>query len=151
LPPDEQRFPSINADLPRGDHSPGVADAAIAMASGVSIRLHSMRRPEWAGSGRDVRRTRSAKTTHREIVMSQLLQIAGALAVLAGYVLAQLGRLSQWSYPYLLLNFAGSAILAVLALVDRQWGFLLLEGVWAIVSLRGLGIRLRGGEPAATH
>ncbi|HEU4393735.1 MAG TPA: hypothetical protein VFR04_08900 [Solirubrobacterales bacterium] len=44
---------------------------------------------------------------------------------------------------YLALNLVGSAILAVLAATSSQWGFLLLEGVWAIVSAWGLVARER--------
>jgi hypothetical protein len=44
---------------------------------------------------------------------------------------------------YLVLNFVGSLILAVLAWHERQWGFLLLESVWAIVSLWGLRLQMR--------
>lgn len=78
--------------------------------------------------------------------MSQLFQIIGALLVLAGFSLAQFRVLDQRSLTYLLLNLIGSAILAVLAFIGRQWGFLLLEGVWAIVSLWGIGARLRGTQ-----
>lgn len=74
--------------------------------------------------------------------MAQLLQIAGALLILAAFLLAQIGRLGQHSYAYLLLNACGSALLAVLAAAQRQWGFLLLEGAWALVSLWGIGRRL---------
>jgi hypothetical protein len=42
------------------------------------------------------------------------------------------------SLSYLVLNFVGSVILAVLAGLDRDLGFLLLETVWAIVSAWGL-------------
>ena len=70
--------------------------------------------------------------------MDQLLQIAGALMILTAFVAAQLGRVSQRGYVYLTLNMVGSAILAGLAYQDQQWGFLLLEGVWAVVSLAGI-------------
>ncbi len=75
--------------------------------------------------------------------MDQALQILGALLILAGFTLAQLGVLEPRSYPYLLLNLVGSLILAALAAIDRLWGFLLLEGVWALVSLGSLLGRLR--------
>ncbi|MGH3326238.1 MAG: CBU_0592 family membrane protein [Streptomycetales bacterium] len=70
--------------------------------------------------------------------MDQIVQVAGALLVLAGFVLAQLRVLDPASYPYLWLNFAGAGVLSVVALVDDDWGFLLLEGVWTLVSLGGL-------------
>ena len=66
--------------------------------------------------------------------MDQLLQIVGAIAILAAFALAQLRVLDQHARPYLVLNLAGSALLAVLAYAEEQWGFLLLEGVWAVVS-----------------
>ena len=68
----------------------------------------------------------------------QLVQILGALLILAGFVAGQVGLLRVDSLPYLWLNLAGSVILTVDAWRGRQWGFVLLEGVWAIVSAWGL-------------
>lgn len=79
--------------------------------------------------------------------MEQILQVTGAVLVLAGFALAQFGVLEQRSHIYLLLNLIGSAILAVLAGLTFQWGFLLLEGVWALVSLWSLGARLLWDRP----
>lgn len=72
--------------------------------------------------------------SYGKAIMGQLIQVLGSLLVLAGFALAQWGYLNQKSLPYLLLNTIGSAILAVNAVFGRQWGFLLLEGVWAVVS-----------------
>lgn len=66
--------------------------------------------------------------------MDQLVQIAGALLVLLGYVLGQAGKLDSSSRSYLLINLVGSALLAAVALLDGQWGFLVLNGTWAIIS-----------------
>ena len=95
-----------------------------------------------------MRRTRIAKTTLVVITMAQVLQMVGAVLILAAYVASQSGRLRPETVLYLALNFAGSGILAVLAAMEEQWGFLLLEGVWAVVSLLGLvrRVRVSGGE-----
>ena len=39
------------------------------------------------------------------------------------------------SPAYLWLNFLGALVLAIVAWHERQWGFLLLEGVWTLVSV----------------
>jgi hypothetical protein len=75
--------------------------------------------------------------------MDQLIQVVGALLILVAFAAAQFGAMDPHSRAYLVLNFVGSLILAVLAWEERQWGFLLLETVWAIVSLWGLRTWLR--------
>ena len=83
--------------------------------------------------------------------MDQLIQVAGALLILAAYAAAQLDYLDQHSRSYLSLNLVGAAILAVLAFVEEQWGFLLLETVWTLVSAWGLFQVVRGRQPKSAH
>jgi hypothetical protein len=78
--------------------------------------------------------------------VDQLVQIVGALLILAGFAAVQFERMRPDSRLYLTLNLVGSAILAVLAWHESQWGFLLLETVWAIVSAWGLATTLRKSQ-----
>jgi hypothetical protein len=70
--------------------------------------------------------------------MAQLVQITASLLILVAFALAQRGTLATASRAYLALNLAGSSVLAVQAAQQVQLGFLLLEGVWALISLWGL-------------
>jgi hypothetical protein len=83
--------------------------------------------------------------------LNQVVQVIGALLILSGFLLSQMDRLDPRSYPYLLVNLAGGVILTVLALQDQRWGFVLLEGVWSLVALLGIVMRLLGKEPTAGH
>jgi hypothetical protein len=70
--------------------------------------------------------------------MDHVVQIGGALLVLAAFALAQARTLTPQARSYLILNLIGASVLAVDADVERQWGFLLLEGVWAVIAAWGL-------------
>ncbi len=83
--------------------------------------------------------------------MDQLVQIVGAILILSAFTAAQLNRMDPHSRIYLVLNLVGSAVLAALAWHEQQWGFLLLEVVWAAVSFWGLVQVLRGQVPTARH
>ena len=83
--------------------------------------------------------------------MGQTVQFAGAILILVAFVLGQFRVLKLESHAYLWLNFLGSVVLTVDAWHGQQWGFVLLEGVWALVSLWSIGARLRGGPAASGH
>jgi len=78
-------------------------------------------------------------------MLEQIVQIAGSLLILAAFAAGQLGRLQPRSRRYLALNVVGSGVLALDAAIGAQWGFLLLEGVWALVSALSL-VAVLGGR-----
>ena len=81
-------------------------------------------------------------------MVSQVVQVVGALAILAAFAAAQARKLDVSSVSYLWLNFGGSFLLALDAWHEQQWGFLLLEGAWAVVSANGLIVRRRSASRA---
>ena len=81
--------------------------------------------------------------------MEQAVQIVGAVIILTAFVLAQQHRLANDSVTYLALNAVGAGILAVVAVLDGDLGFMLLEGTWAIVSTVGLARCVRPAKGPA--
>ena len=76
--------------------------------------------------------------------MLQLISVLGALAILGAYAASQFGFADTSKLSYQVANFLGSAVLTVVAVIDWQLGFILLEGAWALVSLWGIATILRG-------
>jgi hypothetical protein len=68
----------------------------------------------------------------------QIVQIVGALLILVAFTGAQVGVVQPRSVSYLVLNVVGAGTLTVLAAIGRQYGFLLLESVWTVVSVVSL-------------
>jgi hypothetical protein len=83
--------------------------------------------------------------------MDQVFQIVGAVLILVAFAAAQKDAMSPHSIAYLVLNLVGSVILTGMALHGEDWGFLLLEVVWAAVSAWSLVAVLRGERPSAAH
>jgi hypothetical protein len=80
----------------------------------------------------------------------QVISVLGALAVLAAYTANQFRWIGPTNLSYTLLNLVGAGVLSAVAILERQWGFLLLEGVWTLVSLLALVKQLsnnRASEP----
>ncbi len=67
--------------------------------------------------------------------MEQIISVAGALLILAAYAGHQFGLIDRTHPAYSWMNLIGSVVLTVVAFRGRQWGFVLLEGVWAVISV----------------
>jgi hypothetical protein len=67
--------------------------------------------------------------------MEQVISLVGAILILAAYAGHQFGLIEHTDAAYSWMNLVGSLVLAVVAYRGQQWGFLLLEVVWAAVSL----------------
>lgn len=68
----------------------------------------------------------------------QVISLAGAMLILLAFALQLQGRWKSADPVYLWANLVGSAVLTVVAWIEAQWGFLLLESAWALVSGWGL-------------
>lgn len=65
----------------------------------------------------------------------QIISVIGAAMILGAYIAYQRGWLGRERRAYNLLNFVGALLLAWVAIADQRWGFIILETVWAAVSL----------------
>ncbi len=68
-------------------------------------------------------------------MIHQIASLVGATLILGAYLANQAGYWSPRDRVYSLANFAGSILLLWVAVVDWRVGFIILEAVWAIISL----------------
>jgi hypothetical protein len=70
-------------------------------------------------------------------MINQILSVVGAVMILGAYLAFQRGWLERRHRSYHALNFVGSSLLTVVAVADGRIGFIVLEGVWALISIPG--------------
>ena len=68
-------------------------------------------------------------------LLKQIASFAGALFILVAYAGSQMGWINARSALYNILNAIGSGILLYIALQPFQIGFVMLEGVWTVISI----------------
>jgi hypothetical protein len=68
----------------------------------------------------------------------QLICLAGAILILVAFAANQLDKMPHEKPAYQLLNLVGGACLCVTAVHTLQYGFILLEGSWTVLSAYGL-------------
>jgi hypothetical protein len=77
--------------------------------------------------------------------VSQIVSFVGAMLILSAYVGHQMKWIDSSKAAYNILNAIGSGILAYIAFHPFQIGFVVLESVWALISIYAL---LRWAKPA---
>jgi hypothetical protein len=113
----------------------------------VPIRTHSGSSSRYTLQGHNRDPLASYSLARRRCLLLQVISILGALAILGAYAANLLGWISPANLSYSVANLLGSAVLTVIAVIDQQLGFILLEGVWALVSLWGIVQVLSGSAP----
>ena len=68
----------------------------------------------------------------------QFVSITGAVLILIAYTAHQLKRMNAHTVVYQVLNLLGGVCLCSTAVAAKQYGFILMEGAWSILSLVGL-------------
>ena len=61
--------------------------------------------------------------------MLQVVSVVGAIGILGAFAADQFGWVSPSQPSYAVANLAGAGILTVVAVADRQVGFVVLQGV----------------------
>lgn len=77
---------------------------------------------------------------------TQITSFVGAMLILIAYIGHQARWMDARRAPYNLLNAAGAAILAWIALRPLQVGFAIMEVTWTLVSLFALARAFRSGQ-----
>jgi len=68
----------------------------------------------------------------------QVASMVGAILILTAFAAQQFQHLETETKTYQMLNLIGGFCLCVAAINVRQYGFILLEGSWTVVSAWGV-------------
>jgi hypothetical protein len=77
---------------------------------------------------------------------AQIIQIVGALLNMGAFALLHFEIAPSSALRYLIPNWFGSVLLVISAYVDQQWGFLLLESAWVLVTGYAIASRVTGRQ-----
>ena len=66
------------------------------------------------------------------------LGFLGVFQILLAYCLNVMGKVSNNDLPFILLNFIGASMACLASILLNYWPFIILEAVWALVSLYSL-------------
>jgi hypothetical protein len=68
----------------------------------------------------------------------QIASIIGAFMILIAFMGNQFGWMNAQAIGYQVLNLVGALILTATATIGHQYGFIVLEGTWSVVSFIGV-------------
>jgi len=74
--------------------------------------------------------------------MIEIIGIIGALIILYTFVMNQYEKLSADSFQYDFLNLVGSGILVYYATILESIPFIVINGLWALLSLKDVLARI---------
>jgi len=75
----------------------------------------------------------------------QVASMVGAILILTAFAAQQFQHLETETKTYQMLNLIGGFCLCITAVAMRQYGFILLEGSWTVVSAWGVWRVVRSG------
>lgn len=84
-----------------------------------------------------------AATAAEESLLIQFVSLVGAGLILVAYAAHQAGHIGRESLVYHALNAVGGLVLCIVAIAASQVGFIVLEGVWTVISLGAIVRSLR--------
>ena len=72
-----------------------------------------------------------------------LIGASGACLILVAFILEQTHKWKDTDFKYDVVNLLGSSLLIIYAFLLKSYPFFILNGVWALVSLRDVIMDLR--------
>jgi hypothetical protein len=70
--------------------------------------------------------------------LTDLIGFTGVSILLIAYLLQLTNLLSNEGWPYLTLNALGAGVACLASVMLHYWPFIILEGIWSLISLIGL-------------